>query len=167
MHAAVDLNTRSHSKADSLIATIPSSDTTQSWEKEGPISGAPAPLQVRPHPEVGHPYLYTGHEAFHSLGYGVPVWAMHESPNLPHMHSPNGPMGVDQLGEAGYAVLRQELSLESQKPQERIGKITETPQIGRTNRRNSETQQIGRTNRRGWPNSAADFAGGGGGLACT
>ena len=41
------------------------------------------------------------------------------------------------------------------------GKITEPPQIGRTNRRDSETQQIGRTNPQNWPNSAADFWGGG------
>ena len=49
------------------------------------------------------------------------------------------------------------------KSAERMGKITETQRIGKTNRRNSETQQIGGTNRRGRPNSAADLGGGGGG----
>ena len=43
---------------------------------------------------------------------------------------------------------------------ERIGHITETPHIGRTNRRNSENQQIGRTNRRNGPNSAAELGAG-------
>ena len=56
------------------------------------------------------------------------------------------------------------------KSAERMGKITETQIIGKTNRRNSETQQIGGTNRRGRPNSAAGLGGGGGCLvfqACT
>ena len=47
------------------------------------------------------------------------------------------------------------------KSAERMGKITETQRIGKTNQRNSETQQIGGTNRRGRPNSAADLGGGG------
>ena len=47
------------------------------------------------------------------------------------------------------------------KSAERMGKITETQRIGKTNWRNSETQQIGGTNRRGRPNSAGDLGGGG------
>ena len=81
---------------------------TQNWEKEGPISWLPSPLQVKPHPEVGHPYLYTANESLHSLGYGVPALAMPERRNLPPMRSPNGPMGLKQPGEAGYVVLKQE-----------------------------------------------------------
>ena len=41
-----------------------------------------------------------------NVGYGVPALAMRESPNLPPMHCPNGPMGLDQLGEVGYAAGR-------------------------------------------------------------
>ena len=35
---------------------------------------------------------------------------MLETPNLPPMHSPIGPMGLEQLGQAGYGVLKQVLS---------------------------------------------------------
>ena len=79
---------------------------TRHWTRDGSLLGAKAPLQLRPHAEVGHPYLYIGHEAFHALGYGSSALAMNEVTLVLPVTSPNGRMGLEELKEAGSAVLR-------------------------------------------------------------